>query len=333
MTPALLYWPTVTLRNLVVATTLSLSVSVGGCLPDEPRFHDGDLGQSGAAASGSDIGNSGSAGSGSTGSGSTGNGGIGNSGTSTSGTGGTGGATSCSNTCSAAESTRCSEGELETCERGDDGCLAWSVPTACAEGFCADSDTCGACSNACSSVGQTTCSGQQIASCVEDGNGCFHWGDASTCPGGSAYWCDGNSCQCHGTCSGKQCGADECGNACPSSCRATQSCSGNACVGAVGSCGECSDNADCAAGLSCLTHSQGGVVLTRYCGTGYNASTSCVSPPTDTMRHVICGRTYDVACGDVCRSVGRNPTNTRACSFYMDNSVTCSCQGRNVNPI
>lgn len=57
------------------------------------------------------------------------------------GGGGSGSNTSCTSTCSTAGSTKCSGTQVQTCQTGGDGCLAWSTAAACpGTGLCSVSE-------------------------------------------------------------------------------------------------------------------------------------------------------------------------------------------------
>ena len=62
-------------------------------------------------------------------------------------------AATCNNLCPAEDATECVAGQLRTCTVDANGCLDWSAQVACADGFCADTTSCGVCNHECAQVG------------------------------------------------------------------------------------------------------------------------------------------------------------------------------------
>jgi hypothetical protein len=114
-----------------------------------------------------------------------------------SGSSGGGGGTQCSDACPSSGATQCSGTQLETCQAGADGCLAWSAPAACPAGQAcspAISSCVVVCTSACPSSGATRCSGTQVQTCTAGTNGCLAWSAAASCPGALACDAGLNAC-------------------------------------------------------------------------------------------------------------------------------------------
>ncbi len=119
--------------------------------------------------------------------------------------------------CAPAGATECSLGLLQTCQSVGEDCLAWSEPSPCADGFCADDKVCGQCIHACSPLGLTECTNGELRSCGEDFYGCRVWSDFRPCA--DKFCGDDTSCGiCDHACA--QTGTSECVEARQRPCRA-----------------------------------------------------------------------------------------------------------------
>jgi predicted outer membrane repeat protein len=125
----------------------------------------------------------------------------------------------CSDTCPALGDSQCVGGQIRQCETGADGCRQWSEYTACPEGECLNSTTCGSCDDECPGLNVSVCSNGQIRTCQHDNDGCLEWSPYTDCPDG--FCADATSC---GTCD-NQCEpefATQCSNGQFRSCVADQ---------------------------------------------------------------------------------------------------------------
>ncbi|UJR84527.1 hypothetical protein [Sandaracinus amylolyticus] len=107
--------------------------------------------------------------------------------------------TGCEDAC-APDEARCEGDAVERCERGEDGCLAWSAAVPCESGR-----TCslGECSDTCAdecATGETRCDGEtSVATCGQaDSDTCLDWLAPSECTEGET--CVGDRCraECEG---------------------------------------------------------------------------------------------------------------------------------------
>lgn len=89
----------------------------------------------------------------------------------------------CSDAC-ALDTTKCSDGKLQTCGEGADGCSSWLAPEPCATDQCADESTCFECDDQCA-MGQARCTDGQLSRCEQDAMGCFNWGAGLACDTGA----------------------------------------------------------------------------------------------------------------------------------------------------
>ncbi len=99
---------------------------------------------------------------------------------------------SCEDSCPGTEAAECAGGRLRRCVESAEGCFAWTEPSRCPSGFCADESSCGRCSNECSVAGATACADGALKACFADANGCLAWSVATPCPGG--FCGDATSC-------------------------------------------------------------------------------------------------------------------------------------------
>ena len=111
-------------------------------------------------------------------------------------------AVTCTDACTQGAKT-CSGTGYRTCQKGSDGCLAWSSVTACGtgekcvEGACVDAVTC---VDACTQ-GAKTCSGSGYRTCQKGSDGCLAWSDVTPCDEGKM--CSDGTCvaSCSNACS------------------------------------------------------------------------------------------------------------------------------------
>lgn len=92
----------------------------------------------------------------------------------------------CVDTCPEDGAKECVEGGTRTCaDLDDDGCVEWTLPTACAQGtVCKWGECVSACPDQpCTAVGAKSCdTGNQVLTCGDyDANGCLEWGNPVTC--------------------------------------------------------------------------------------------------------------------------------------------------------
>jgi hypothetical protein len=92
----------------------------------------------------------------------------------------------CADECGEAGATRCADAEIETCELGDGGCLAWSPTTDCAEAadyceFTGGVAVCETCAAGCPMVGASRCVGSVAEDCAADAHGCPTWQARTDC--------------------------------------------------------------------------------------------------------------------------------------------------------
>lgn len=95
----------------------------------------------------------------------------------------------------------CVNGEFRSCALDGQGCLAWSGPSTCPNGFCESVLACGECDNVCAVAGEKVCSDTKIAECIVDEFGCLALDTPKNCPTGSA--CQNGRCtldNCHDEC-------------------------------------------------------------------------------------------------------------------------------------
>ena len=106
----------------------------------------------------------------------------------------------CNDGCAPENTTACASGTLRTCVADAKGCLGWSEPAACADGFCADAATCGVCNHSCDLANATACASGELRTCAADINGCRAWSEPVACADG--FCADGASCgRCNDACS------------------------------------------------------------------------------------------------------------------------------------
>jgi alpha-tubulin suppressor-like RCC1 family protein len=156
----------------------------------------------------------------------------------------------CEDGCSGAGAFRCSAAQVSECLADADGCLAWSAPSPCESGECADGTSCApaacqgagcqACQDACSTLDVTECSAGQLTRCVEGVEGCLTWGTPSACASGQCA--DATSCD---SCGDGSCEGTENDSTCPADC----SCTPASCDSLNGACGVhddgCGGSVDC----------------------------------------------------------------------------------------
>ncbi len=107
----------------------------------------------------------------------------------------------CRDECDSSGDSRCNEGgEVETCERQDDGCLDWVVTDACDGEFeYCDEDgggaDCETCDNECEAADLAQCNEDVVEICTADENGCLAWVEETDCaalePAQECYTIDG----------------------------------------------------------------------------------------------------------------------------------------------
>ena len=160
---------------------------------------------------------------------------------------------------------------MRTCAADPNGCLDWSGWSDCADGFCADAQSCGSCDDGCGPAGATDCSAGRIRTCVADAHGCLTWGDWSDCADG--FCADATTCGfCDDGCG--PAGASECADGRERTCAADPNgcldwsgwsdCADGFCADAR-SCGTCDDGcgpvgaSECAGGRmrSCVADQNG----------------------------------------------------------------------------
>jgi subtilisin-like proprotein convertase family protein len=97
----------------------------------------------------------------------------------------------CEDRCAAGESRCNGSGNVESCERGDDGCLDWVETEVCGElEHClesADGAACAECDDGCDTVAATRCAGDVIETCTADELGCLAWEAGDICRGPGEY--------------------------------------------------------------------------------------------------------------------------------------------------
>ncbi len=138
--------------------------------------------------------------------------------------------------------TRCALGDIQTCERREDGCGVWGPSTVCPEG---EACAAGQCQTDCSAPcqpGDRRCVSPSALSVCEAGAGCPRFGPASECGAGTV-------------CSDGQCRPPEaCLDGCPDDGRIICLDAANAqtCVLGAAGCREWSAPMPCAAGEACV---------------------------------------------------------------------------------
>jgi hypothetical protein len=99
----------------------------------------------------------------------------------------------CKDACPSVGATRCQGGALATCEKSDDGCLAWGAAAPCPGGACASATQCGGCVHECPTPKATSCSAGELRVCETDDAGCRKWSSPMPCLGGLCG--DATSCK------------------------------------------------------------------------------------------------------------------------------------------
>ena len=108
----------------------------------------------------------------------------------------------CVDDCPAEDGSECTDGQVRKCVRAESGCLVWTAPEACPEGFCINGTDCGTCAHECASVGETKCLEGKVQACEADPNGCRRFGAPAGCTRG--FCADVTKCgECANTCAGK----------------------------------------------------------------------------------------------------------------------------------
>lgn len=93
--------------------------------------------------------------------------------------------------CAASGLAECVGGAVRHCTANASGCRAWSEPTACESGRCADGSSCFACQDRCS-AGATRCTDGALRTCEADADGCLDWSSARECAHG--FCADATTC-------------------------------------------------------------------------------------------------------------------------------------------
>lgn len=96
----------------------------------------------------------------------------------------------CTDACTAG-AKQCSGNGVQTCQKGSNGCTAWSSVSACASNQKCENGACVAsCSNACAE-GAKQCSGNGVQTCQKGSNGCTVWSSPVDC---GSQVCDKGAC-------------------------------------------------------------------------------------------------------------------------------------------
>ncbi len=119
---------------------------------------------------------------------------------------GTAGCQGCVNACPTEGATHCNGTQIETCQKGIDGCLVWAGSQDCAAtGQSCDATSgnamcTGTCISQCTTPGQKQCSGNDLQTCLDNGSNCLYWSTTENCAasGGS---CDASAQACVSGCS------------------------------------------------------------------------------------------------------------------------------------
>ena len=86
----------------------------------------------------------------------------------------------------------CSGNGYRTCEKGSNGCTAWSSVTACGDGMmCSAGECVASCSNECTK-GESVCDGESAYKACDMVGGCLTWTEARSC--GDDKVCDAGKC-------------------------------------------------------------------------------------------------------------------------------------------
>ncbi len=111
----------------------------------------------------------------------------------------------CLDECLSPGKTKCIDGKLRTCEKGERACLNWTDPVDCESGICENESSC--CIHQCPILNAGRCSDGQLTTCIANKNECRYWSNTIVCIGGECI--DSTSCGHYQyRCSDQSCGAD-----------------------------------------------------------------------------------------------------------------------------
>jgi hypothetical protein len=229
--------------------------------------------------------------------------------------------TTCSNECTANQTT-CGSGGVQTCQTQANGCTQWVTTSTCgANQTCmvsAGGPSCTCNASECSEVGTVCQDAQTVATCAKDANGCFYAASTSTCQGQSTCSGTAPNAACSKTCT-DSCtpGQTTCGTV-----KSLQTCTlgSNGCY-SYGPAVACGQNQECSgqAGAAACT-----CFVSSYCG------------PNGTTTGNVCDGTlgYRTCSTDAQGCV--YVSHTTGCGTYEQcggaaGSATCTCKPNQCN--